>query len=219
MFLMCFWSLNRGHRKPIAVKCLVLNTERKCSIFLGLESQRLSCLFWSSILQLTKVSFLQKGLNIWQFLFLTDLFGRIYVHLFLCLYTHPCGELHWSCGWCNGSCSRGQATSSPCSHRTSCTNSRRSRWRTDKTFQYNWTNEKQEAERTCVCGTGLQGSPCLTLDFCEVANTHSATYTRVEVPANLQVGMVCVWPENNKRVTPGQKSKAGQTGEGRGALG
>lgn len=38
----------------------------------------------------------------------------------------PCGELHWSCGWCSGSCSQGQATSSPCSHRTSCTNSRRS---------------------------------------------------------------------------------------------
>lgn len=86
-----------------------------------------------------------------------------------------------------------------------------------KPFNTTELTRNRRQRETCVCVTGLQGSPCLTLDFCEVTNTHSATHTRVEVPANLQVGMVCVWPENKKE-PPGHKSKAGETGEGRGGF-
>lgn len=48
------------------------------------------------------------------------------------------------------------------------------------------------------CRDARGSSPRLTLDLCEVTNTYGATHSCVEVPADLQVGMVGVWPGNKK---------------------
>ncbi len=48
-----------------------------------------------------------------------------------------------------------------------------------------------------VCEGGSKCSlPGLTLDLCKVTNTNSAAGTCVKVPANLQVGMVRLLPDN-----------------------
>lgn len=57
--------------------------------------------------------------------------------------------------------------------------------------------------KVCVRGGGSRSSPGLTLDLCKVTNTHGATHTCVQVPADLKVGMVRVWPgnKNNEKQT------------------
>lgn len=56
-------------------------------------------------------------------------------------------------------------------------------------------------QRTSIRGRtgGGRCSPGLTLDFRKVTDTDGATHPRVQVPADLQVGMIRVWPVGTKR--------------------
>lgn len=62
---------------------------------------------------------------------------------------------------------------------------------------------KGRQTETYVCMREREGasscSPSLTLNLCKVTDTHSATYTCVQVPADLQIGMVRVWPEKKNK--------------------
>lgn len=60
-------------------------------------------------------------------------------------------------------------------------------------------------------------SPGLTPDLPEVADTHRAADPSVEVPADLEVGMVGVWPAEIKKKT-GSRFLAGVGGGKPGAV-
>ncbi len=99
---------------------------------------------------------------------------------------HLYAEPHWSCGWCSVSCSRERATAWQCSHTTSCRSSTRFHCGRNKHMR---TSEQGQTDRQH--GPRIRRSlPGLTFDLSEVTDTDCTTRSSVQIPTDLQTGVI-----------------------------